>query len=341
MRYSERYLSDLHLIRHAVPEVQKLQGKKILISGAGGLICSALVDALLSWDMNIQVFAAGRNVEKLRRRFCFWEKTDNLKIIQWDVSEPLDISENIDFLIHGAAYANPEAYGTKPVETMLSNFLGTENMLRYICRQGIGRGMYISSSEVYGTKPDNTAYGEGDYGVVDILDPRSCYPSSKRAAETLCASYHKEYGVDVVIVRPGHVYGPTAAQEDNRASSQFPRDVLLGKNIVMKSSGSQLRSYCYVLDCVSAMLTVLIGGNSGKAYNISNKNSVVTIRQMAEAFASAAGRQVVFEDPTHAEAAAFNKMSHSDLDAAALEGLGWQAMFDLETGVEATLDSMN
>jgi O-antigen/teichoic acid export membrane protein len=59
--------------------------------------------------------------------------------------------------------------------------------------------MYISSSEVYGTKPDNTAYGEGDYGVVDILDPRSCYPSSKRAAETLCASYHKEYGVDVYI----------------------------------------------------------------------------------------------------------------------------------------------
>ena len=190
-------------------------------------------------------------------------------------------------------------------------------------------------------KEGNTPYQEEEYGFVDLLDPRSCYPSSKRAAETLCAAYGKEYGVDTVIVRPGHIYGPTATHSDNRASSQFPRDVLAGKDIVMKSSGAQLRSYCYVLDCVSAMLVVLLRGQTGSAYNISNAQSVATIREMAQAFADAAGKQLCFEDPSHSEKAAFNRMSHSDLTSDRLEALGWHGMFDLDKGVRATLDAMN
>ena len=150
----------------------------------------------------------------------------------------------------------------------------------------------------------------------------------------------QEMGVDAVIVRPGHIYGPTATASDGRVSSAFPREVLAGRDIVMKSPGTQLRSYCYVLDCASALVTVLLAGASGHAYNISNKDSVVTIRQMAEAFAQAAGRQVRFADPTAAEAAVFNPMDCSALDAAALEALGWRGLFDLGQGVAATLDAM-
>lgn len=341
MRYTVNYLQDLHKIQAAVPDYYNLQGKRILITGAGGLICSALVDALLAWDLDVQVYASGRDEKKLRERFSHWSENRNLTVVRWDAREPLALSQTFDYYIHGASNANPAAYVAQPVQTMLTNFMGMEHILRHAQRQGTGRVMYISSSEVYGSKEENAPYREEEYGFVDLLDPRSCYPSSKRASETLCAAYSKQYGVDTVIVRPGHVYGPTATQADNRASSQFPRDVLAGKDILMKSPGAQLRSYCYVLDCVSAMLTVLLQGQRGKAYNISNPNSVVTIRQMAQAFADAAGKRLLFADPSHSEAAGFNRMSHSDLDAAELETLGWKGLFDLNTGVKATLDAMN
>ena len=338
MNYTNRYLTDLERIRHAVPEYSRLSGARILVTGAGGLICSALVDFLISLDLDIQVYAAGRSEEKLRARFAHWG--NRLNFLRYDALEPLVLEQSFDYYIHGASNAHPAAYSAQPVDTMLANLMGTEQILRHAATHGGKRVLYISSSEVYGKKEGSEAYREQDYGFVDILNPRACYPCSKRAAETLCAAYGQQYGVDAVIVRPGHVYGPTATAADTRASSQFPRDVLSGKDIVMKSAGTQLRSYCYVLDCVSALVTVLLHGHRGSAYNISNPGSVVTIRQMAQAFADAAGRQIVFENPTDAEAKSYNLMDNSALDATALVALGWQGLFDLPAGVAATLDAM-
>ena len=344
MTYTENYLNDLGRVQAAVPHLERLDGNRILITGAGGLICSALVDFLLrrndTNDAKIQVFAAARNREKLEKRFDRWLGREDFHFVQYDALEPLNCQESFDYLIHGAGNANPASYGAEPVETMLANFTGMDNILRYAKKHQAKRVLYVSSSEVYGRKDSAAAYREGEYGFVDILNPRACYPSAKRAAETLCAAYAQQYGVDTVIVRPGHVYGPTATPADNRASSQFPRDVLEGRDIVMKSAGSQLRSYCYVLDCVSAMVTVLLEGKTGTAYNISNRHSVVTIRQMAQAFAEAGGRKLVFENPTDGELRSYNLMDNSALDAASLENLGWQGLFDLESGVKATLDAM-
>lgn len=117
---------------------------------------------------------------------------------------------------------------------------------------------------------------------MDILNQRASYPSAKRASETLCIAYGIEYGVDTVIVRPGHIYGPSITESDSRASAQFTRNVVAGKDIVMKSAGTQVRSYCYTLDCASAVLTVLLNGQTGNAYNISNKNSICTISDIAQ-----------------------------------------------------------
>ena len=338
MIYTNRYLADLERIRESVPEYARLSGSRVLVTGAGGLICSALVDFLMSLNLDIQVYAAGRSVDKLRTRFAYWG--DRLHYLRYDAVEPLKLEQSFDYYIHGASNAHPAAYSAQPVDTMLANLIGTEQLLRHAAAGGAKRVLYISSSEVYGKKEGSNPYREQDYGFVDILNPRACYPCSKRAAETLCAAYAQQHGVDAVIVRPGHVYGPTATAADTRASSQFPRDVLAGKDIVMKSSGTQLRSYCYVLDCVSAMVAVLLHGQRGCAYNISNPNSVVTIRQMAQAFADAAGRQIVFDNPSDAEAKSYNLMDNSALDSTALQALGWQGLFDLPAGVAATLDAM-
>lgn len=340
MNYTENYLTDLQRIRASVPNVESLRHSRVLVTGAGGLICSALVDFLLSLDLDIKVYAAGRNPEKLKNRFTHWQDNPNLVFVRYDALEPLELDVPFDYLVHGASNASPKAYSTQPVETMLANITGIHNILRYAHAHQGKRVLYVSSSEVYGKKEGSAPYHEQKYGFVDILNPRACYPSSKRAAETLCAAYAQEYGVQAVIVRPGHIYGPTATPTDDRASSQFPRDVLAGKDIVMKSAGSQLRSYCYVLDCVSAMVTVLLEGNAGEAYNISNPRSVVTIRQMAEGFAHAAGREILFDNPSDAEAKSYNLMDNSALEADRLQSLGWQGLFDLEAGVRATLDAM-
>lgn len=344
MTYTDRYLNDLLRVQDAIANIDRLDHSRVLITGAGGLICSALVDVLLrrndTFDAGIQVYAAGRNIDTLRKRFANWTGRQDLHFVAYDAAEPIDCRETFDYLIHGASPANPAAYNARPVETMTANFVGTHNILRYAKDCGAKRVLYVSSSEVYGKKEGSEPYHEQEYGFVDILNPRACYPSSKRAAETLCAAYAQEYGVDAVIVRPGHVYGPTATASDNRASSQFPRDVLEGRDILMKSAGSQLRSYCYVLDCASAILAVLLNGQTGRAYNISNPDSVVTIRQMAQAFADAGNSAVVFENATDAEKRSYNLMDNSALEARELMALGWYGLFDMSTGAKATLDAM-
>ncbi len=344
MKYTEEYLGDLKDAFYAVPQCGELDQKTVLITGAGGLICSAVVDALMAWNesgnMKIQVYAGGRSREKLEDRFQRWLSFPELHIVQYDAQETFECDVRFDYVIHGASNATPKAYGTQQVETMMTTITGTYQLLQYLRENGAGRFLYISSSEVYGKKGDDRMYSEDDYGYVDILNPRSCYPSSKRAAETLCASFCAEYGVDCVIVRPGHIYGPTMTQSDNRVSSQFPRDVKAGKDIVLKSAGNQLRSYCYVIDCVSAILTALIRGERGQAYNISNPNSIVTIREMAEAFSKEGNCQMLFENPSDEERDAFNFMENSSLTSSKLEDLGWKASFDMETGAKHTLNSI-
>lgn len=337
LKYTNEYISDLKRIKKVIPNIEKIENKKIFVTGASGLICSAIVDFLL--ELNVYVYAASRNEEKIKVRFQNRMNYSNFNFIQYDASKLLETNEEFDYIIHGASNADPESIISQPVETMIANMIGTKNLLEY-CKEHFSRLLYISSSEIYGKKESVEPYSENDFGFLDILNPRACYPSSKRAAETLCVSYGKEYGIDTVIVRPGHVYGPTCGDKDSRASSQFPRDVKAGKDIVMKSTGSQIRSYCYVLDCVSAIITVLLNGKSGEAYNISNRNSIVQICEMAQCFAQVSGQKVIFKAATTSEKSKYNLMENSSLNGKKLEALGWFGLFDMEEGARKTLEAM-
>ena len=243
-------------------------------------------------------------------------------------------------MIHAASNAHPSAYVSEPVETILGNIIGLNNLLSAAVKSGAKKVLYFSSSEIYGEKNNNDLYHEKDYGFVDILNSRSCYPSSKRASETLCVSYGQEYNIDTVIVRPGHIYGPTSGPWDSRAAAQFARFAANGENIVMKSEGLQLRSYMHALDCASAVITVLINGESGEAYNISNPRSVVTLREMAEELAKAGNVEIIFENPTDTERKGYNMMSNSALDSSKLEALGWEGVFDMKEGAEQTIRTL-
>ena len=180
-------------------------------------------------------------------------------------------------------------------------------------------------------------FSEEDYGYLDILNDRAAYPSSKRAAETLCIAYGNEYGIDTVIARPGHIYGPAVIPSDNRATAQFTRNAVNGEDIVMKSDGAQIRSYCYCLDCASAILKVLLSGQNCQAYNISNPESIISIKEMAEILSNSAGVNLKVEIATEEERKGFNPMSNSSLDSSDLLKLGWQGCFDAVTGFGHTI----
>lgn len=343
MRYTEAYWESVGSAISSIPHAGRLAGKKVLVTGANGMICSAVVDALMCLNdrlgLGVGIYAASRSRERLANRFGKCTERDDFFFVEYDALKPFCFEGRLDFIIHGAGNADPKAIMAEPVETMAANIEGTRQLLEYAARHTDCRLLYVSSSEVYGKRQSREPYKEGDYGYVDLLDPRSCYPSAKRAAETLCVSYNKEYATDTVIVRPGHVYGPTMTARDSRASSQFAREAMDGKDIVMKTPGTQLRSYCYVVDCATAILAVLLNGNSGEAYNISNRDSVVTIRQMAEAFAEAGGVRLVFEAATEAEMSGYNAMDNSSLDASKLESLGWKALTNMEEGAAVTIKS--
>lgn len=339
---SKLWIADIDRVLTTIPEIDNLAGKSVLITGAAGLVCSSVVDMLFRYndlhEKKIKILAAGRWHKEMYGRFHEMVDRDDFAFVAYDASKTnnyLDV--HADYIIHGASNASPNMIVKEPVETMLSNFLGMKYLLDYAKEQGTRRILYISSSEVYGEKDGNEPYREGQYGYIDLLKSRNSYSVGKRAAETLCASYADEYGVESVIVRPGHIYGPTASPYDNRVASAWAYSVARGEDIVMKSDGSQIRSYCYCLDCASAILKVLLCGDNCHAYNISNPESIISIKEMAEILTQSAGVQLRMELPTDEERKGFNPMSNSSLESTNLLGLGWVGCFDAETGFAHTV----
>lgn len=336
------WISDIDKVIEVVPELDRLAGKSLMITGAAGLVCSAIVDIIFRYndthDQKIHILAAGRWPEEMSARFGDQVNREDFTFVVYDASKTDNVIDvHADYIIHGASNASPNMIVKEPVETMMSNFLGMKYLLDYAKEQGTKRILYISSSEVYGEKEGTEPYKEGQYGYIDLLKSRNSYSVGKRAAETLCASYADEYGMESVIVRPGHIYGPTASPYDKRVASAWSYAVAKGEDIVMKSDGSQIRSYCYCLDCASAMLKVLLCGENCHAYNISNPDSIISIKDMAEILSKSAGVELRMELPTEEERKGFNPMSNSSLESASLTGLGWHGCFDAETGFGHTV----
>lgn len=307
----------------------------VLITGATGLIGSRLAEKMLEAN-DCNVYAAGRNMERAMKRFAAFANNPHFHFVQYDVTAPLQSDVSFDYIIHAASNASPNFFAEKPVEVMMSNLLGVKNLLDYGKSHGLKRFLYVSSGEVYG-EGDGRVFTEDYQGYVDINSPRSCYPSSKRATETLCAAYGKEYGIDFVIARPCHTYGPGFTELDNRVYAQFIRNVLNGEDIIMKSTGSQMRSWLYVDDCVEGLLTILHKGASGEAYNIADASSNISIRQLAEMIADIAGRQVIIDMPSDAEKAGYNPVTKSVFSTQKLEALGWKIEGTMREKMENTI----
>jgi len=331
------FVSDLLQIFEKNLPWEKLSSRRILVTGSTGLIGGCLVDALmLNPNRNYQLFASGRNKQRALDRFKEYVECDDFHFLEYDVLYPLNCDVDFDYIIHAASYASPNAFVQNPVEVMKSNIIGVSNLIEFGLAHQMKRFLYISTGEIYG-EGDGRVFDEEYSGYVNCLIPRSCYPSSKRAAETLCVSYAAEYGADVVIARPCHVYGPNFSEKDNRVYAQFIRNILNDSDIIMKSTGEQFRSWCYVVDCVSALLYVLLKGEKGQAYNIADSQSVISIKELAETIAEIGNKSVIMEVPSVSESLGYNVVTKSVFLTEKLEALGWSVEGTMKEKLEKTL----
>ncbi len=331
------YWDDIQRVATIDLPWDKLDGCNILITGATGLIGNCLVDVLMAHpNRSFFIYALGRNMKRMDQLYSKYKADKSFCMLEGDITVPLNTSHSFQFIIHAASGAGPIEFASHPVEVMKSNIIGLINLMEYGLGHDMKRLLFISSGEVYG-EGDGRDFSEEYSGYVNPLLPRSCYPSSKRAAETLCSSYASEFNANIVIARPCHIYGPHFTDNDNRAFAQFIKNILHNEDIVMKSSGKQYRSWCYVVDCASALLHILLKGSSCQAYNVADRASNISVRELAELVAEIGGKKVIVDTPSSDEARGFNVVTKSVYSTEKLESLGWSVSGSIKDKMRLTI----
>ena len=340
---NELYVEDIQYVAGLDMPWEKFQDKSVLISGASGLIASCFIDVIMKKNesgLNCKVHGLGRNVEKAKERFLAYWESEQFKFISHNINTPLELSaDTVDYVIHMASNTHPVAYATDPIGTVTTNIIGTYNMLDFAVEHNATRFAFASSNEIYGeNRGDVELFDEHYCGYIDSNTMRAGYPESKRCGEALCQAYKKQKELDVVIPRFTRSYGPTMLMTDTKAISQFIRKGIAGEDIVLKSAGTQYYSYTYVSDAVAGLLYVLLCGENGEAYNIADQKSDIMLKDLAAAIANVAGKKVVFEIPYETEKAGYSTATKARLDGSKIKKLGWQAKYDIQSGMERTIN---
>lgn len=334
MIYCKDYLDEINQFSQSL-DTSFLQNCKILISGGTGLIGSYLIDSLLSQpNLKINITCLTTNPLKAMHRFENFAHDTRLNFYQCNLNEEFEINEEFDYILHLASFTDPSNYAKYPVETMLTNIIGTKTLLNIASKCHCKKFLLASSCEVYGTSQDPMV--ESNCGTVNPLDVRSCYNESKRAAETLCVSYSHEYNINSVIARISRAYGPTMLMSDTKALSQFIKKALQNENIVLKSKGDQIFSYCYVSDVVSALMLLLKNSENATAYNVSDPFYTPSLKEIATKIASFANTQVVFEEQSEQEKAGYSRATKSILPIDKITLLGWKPLTHFDKGIMQT-----
>lgn len=341
------YEEDLQYINECNLPWDLLKGKSILITGATGLIGSVLLDSLMYRNVykksEIMIWALARNENIIKERFGNYLESKCFNYIKQDVSLKINIDFKIDYIIHAASKGDPYSFASDPVGVMNANYQGMYQVLE-LARKQNSKVIFISSGEIYGNQPTalqkKNGFIESDYGYIDILSPRSGYASSKRAAETLCAAYISQYNLNVNVARPCHTYGYSMLDSDSRVVGEFLRKANKRETIIMKSQGLQERSYCYVADTVTAIYTILLLGKNGQSYNIANRKSNTTIRNIAMVLAEVSGVDVVFEEANEFEKKGYSDINRAVLNPTKLELLGWNSRYGINEGMSRILAMM-
>lgn len=337
------YLEDIENIIQSIDNWEFIKNKTIFISGASGMIGSLIVDVIMHRNINFNdnctIIANGRNEQAMKKKFERYLDSKNFKFYIKDINETIDFDEDVEFIIHAASNTHPMSYSQDPVGTVITNIIGTNNLLQYATNKKIEKLIFLSSVEIYGeNKGDIEKFDENYLGYINCNTLRAGYPESKRAGEALCQAYREKYNINVSIVRLARIYGPTMLLSDTKAVSQFIKKAIDVEDIVLKSNGSQQYSYLYVADAVSGILKILKDGKNGEAYNLGDEESDITLKQLAQFIANIKNKKVVFDLPSEEERKGYSTATKAMLDCSKINTeLGWKAKYNIKNGIERTI----
>ncbi|MBI4032966.1 MAG: SDR family oxidoreductase [Candidatus Blackburnbacteria bacterium] len=308
--------------------------KKALVAGGAGFIGSHLCERLLGDDW--QVFCIDNLITGSLKNVEHLKGSEKFFFIRADITQPLPkeiAGEKFNTVLHLASPASPQDYMRWPLETILANTQGTQNLLN-LCKGAGASFLFTSTSEVYGD-PQVHPQPETYWGNVNPVGPRSPYDESKRLGETYAMLYHRNEGVNARIVRIFNTYGPKMQRGDGRAIPTFISQALLNEDITVYGDGSQTRSFCYVADLVEGITkAVTLPATRGKVINLGNTEEF-TIAELAQLIKKATGSKsrLVYkplpeDDPTR---------RRPDISLAK-RLLGWEPKVSLEEGLVQTIE---
>lgn len=332
---------DIEIILKEPLDWKKLQNKTILVSGANGFIPAYIVEVLLALE-TVKVLALVRNEQKTKEKFKHHHNNPNLKILIQDISQPFDIEEKIDFIIHAASQASPKFYGIDPVGTLKVNSLGTAYLLDIAVKNNVEKFLFFSTGEVYGVLDDNLADIKETYtGNVDITNVRSCYAESKRLGENMCVCYAHQYKIPVNMIRLSHTYGPGVLLDDGRVFGDFVKNILNNEDIILNSDGSAKRSFCYITDMIIAMFMIIFNGEDRQAYNIASKveTSILELATTLINLFPEKELEVNFAPNVFSDGYIKSQSSRANFNIEKLKKLGWTQKINLKNGFERMIKS--
>lgn len=256
---------------------------------------------------------------------------DNFIFINHDIRSPIEVE--VDQILNFACPASPNHYQSDPVRTIETNFLGIINLLHLARSRNIPL-LQASTSEVYGD-PSITPQTEEYWGNVNPIGIRSCYDEGKRAAETLCFDYKRQYGIDTRVVRIFNTYGPNMSVSDGRVVSNFIVQALTNENITIFGDGLQTRSFCYVDDLVRGILEMIsVPESPNTPINLGNPNEFSMLElaskiiQMTKSVSKLEFQPLPHDDP---------KQRRPDITKAK-SLLDWQPRIELDEGLSKTIE---
>jgi dTDP-glucose 4,6-dehydratase len=302
---------------------------RAVVSGGAGFIGSHLCEALLNRGMRVLTldnFITGSpaNLKHL-------EGNPDFELRRQNVSEHIDIEDDVRYVLHFASPASPPQYDANPIHTLKVGTIGTMNMLG-LARAKDATFLLASTSEVYGdplVHPQPETY----WGNVNPIGPRGCYDEAKRCAEAFAMAYHRAHGVDTRIIRIFNTHGPRMQVSDGRAVPNFMAQALRGEPLTVYGDGKQTRSLCYVSDLIRGVMAVLEKGDELPT-NLGNPHEV-TMVELAEMIVRLSGsksriehRDLPVDDP---------RQRRPDITRARTL-LGWEPHIGLEDGLTRTLE---
>jgi len=345
MTHNQTLEEDIKTFANSFALSKELEGKKIVITGATGLLGSCMVRCLLSLyrekGIQLHVIAVIRDLQKAVA--MFGEECKEITYYEYDFSssEPFLPTNSADYLFHFAAPTASKDFIEKPVETMNTVYYGMQNVLSYAQKANLTSVVLASTLEVYGTVTDDSCpLTEEMQGYLNPMSARSSYPLAKRAAEALCHNYAKEYGTPVKVARLAQTFGAGVSKKDNRVFAQFARSVINNEDIILHTTGDLCRCYCYTMDAITAMLYVLLRGKDGEAYNVANEKTYISIRDMDEFVVKNFNpeRTRVVIQPQ--EGLGYSPTTKLRLSAERIIQLGWEPYYGLKEMFNRLITSM-